>query len=111
VRRPQVGKLGEQIAVRTYPIPRDFPIRDYSQEGIGDVIGGFAAIARVARRARGVIAQEIRQECPCHAPCFLRRIPARMLQRVSEDWDETEIGRRLPGAIDLVLLADKESEL
>jgi hypothetical protein len=25
VRRPQVGKLGDQIAVRTYPIPRHFP--------------------------------------------------------------------------------------
>jgi len=34
-----------------------------------------------------------------------------MLQRMGEDWDETRVVRRLPGAIDLVLLADEESEL
>src|SRR3989442_3826431 len=46
VRRPQVGKLGEQIVVRAYPIPRHFPIRDDRQEGIGGVVAGCAAIVR-----------------------------------------------------------------
>jgi hypothetical protein len=47
VRRPDVGKLGEQIAVRTYPISRQFPIRDYSHEDISGVVAEFAAIVRV----------------------------------------------------------------
>ena len=38
---------GEQIAVRTYPISRQFPIRDYSHEGISGVVAEFAAIVRV----------------------------------------------------------------
>jgi hypothetical protein len=40
--------------------------------------------------------QEVRQQFPCNPPCFLRRIPTRVLQRVREDGDETGIVRRLP---------------
>src|SRR3954469_5787086 len=81
VRRPEVGKLGEQIAVRTYPIPRHFPIRDYSQESIGGIVGGFAAVAGVRGRARRVIAEEIREHCPGQPGRFLGRKSAGMLQR------------------------------
>ena len=84
VRRPQVRELGEQIAVGPYFILRDLPIREDSQEGILDVVGECPAIARKGRRTRGVIAQEIWQQCPCNLPCLLRRIPARVLQRVRE---------------------------
>jgi len=66
--RTQIGELDEQIAMRAYPILHYFPIRDYSQEGIGNVIAGSAAIVRVARRACGIIAQDVRQQCPCYPP-------------------------------------------
>src|SRR5439155_22623107 len=108
VRRPQVGKLGEQIIVRAYPIPRHFPIRDDSQEGIGGVVAGCAAIVRVGRWARGVIVQEVRQQCPCHQHGSHRRKPPEMLERMREGADETGIVRRLRGAIRLVLLAGQE---
>src|SRR2546426_9024803 len=111
VRRPQVGKLGEQIVVRAYPIPRHFPIRDYSQEGIGGVVAGCTAIVRERRWARGVIVQQVRQQCPCHPPGFHRRKPPVMLERMREGADETGIVRRLRGAISCVLLAGKEGSL
>src|SRR5438105_15563419 len=37
VRRPQVGKLAEQVVVRAYPIPPHFPIPAYSQAASGRV--------------------------------------------------------------------------
>jgi hypothetical protein len=46
VGRPEVGKLGEQIVVRTYPVLRDLPICEDSQEAILDVVGECPAIAR-----------------------------------------------------------------
>jgi hypothetical protein len=49
VGRPEVGKLGEQIVVRTYPVVRDLPICEDSQEGILDVVGQCSAIAREGR--------------------------------------------------------------
>jgi hypothetical protein len=45
------------------------------------------------------IAQEVRQQFFCNPPCFLRRIPPRVLQRVREDGDETGIVRRLPAEV------------
>src|SRR5207253_708791 len=111
VRRPQVGKLGEQIVVRAYSIPPHFPIRDDRQEGIGGVVAGCAAIVRVGRRARGVIVQQVRQQCPCHPPGFHRRKPPEMLERMREGADETGIVSRLRGAIRFVLLAGQEGSL
>jgi hypothetical protein len=52
-----------------------------------DIISERTAIARERCRVRGVIGQQIRQQCPCHPPCFLRRIPTRVLERVCEDGD------------------------
>jgi hypothetical protein len=111
VRRSQVRELGEQIAVGPYFILRDLPIREDSQEGILDVVGECPAIGREGRRARGVIAQEVRQQCPCNPPCFLRRIPTGVLQRVREDGDEAGIVRRLPAQVGGILLAGQEDRL
>ena len=79
-----------------YFILRDLPIGEDSQEGILDIIGECPAIVREGRGARGVIAQEVRQQCLCNPPCFLRRIPTRVLQRMREDGNEAGIVRRLP---------------
>ena len=54
VRRPQIRKLGEQVAVGPYLIPRHLSICKDSQEGILDVVGECPAIVREGRRARGV---------------------------------------------------------
>jgi hypothetical protein len=46
VRRPQVGEVGEQIAVGTDAIPCHLPVCENPQEGIDRVVGERAAIAR-----------------------------------------------------------------
>jgi hypothetical protein len=111
VGRPEIGELGEQIVVGAYPVLRHLPICEDSQEVILDVVGERPAIFREGRGARGVKGHEVRQQCPCHASCFLRGIPTRVLQRVREDGDETGIVRRRCGAVRAYLLADKEDSL
>src|SRR5260370_14401778 len=111
VRRAQVGELGEQIAVWPNPISCHLPVREDTEEDIGDVVVEYPAIVREGRGARGVVAQDVRQQCPCHPPCFLRSIPTRMLQRVREDGNETGITRRFPGEVGIILLAGKEGSL
>src|SRR5271170_8330659 len=111
VGRPQVGKLGKKIAVGPYLVALHLPICDDSHKGVGGVGGERPAIAGKGCWARGVVAQEVRQQCTCHPPCFLRRIPPNMLQRVCEDSDETSIVRGRLGAIGVVLLASKERSL
>ena len=49
VRRPQVGELGKQIAVRPYLVPCHPPVCEDSQEGISGVVGERPAIARLRR--------------------------------------------------------------
>ncbi len=63
------------------------------------------------RRAAKLNLDEVRQQCPCHASCFLRGIPACVLQRVREDGDETGIVRRRCGAVRAYLFAGKEDSL
>jgi hypothetical protein len=88
-----------------------FPIREDSQKGILDVVGQCPAIVWKGRRARGVIAQQVRQQFPCNPPCFLRRIPTGVLQRVREDGDEAGIVRRLPAQVGGILLVGQEDRL
>ena len=64
MRRAHVGKLGQQIAVRAYPIRRHFTVGDDSQEGIGHVVAERTAILRESRGALRVIAQDVRQQRP-----------------------------------------------
>ena len=111
MRRPEIGKLGQQIAVRTCLIPRYLSVGEDSQEGVGDIVGECPAIVREGRGARRVIAQEVRQQCLCHSRCFVRRIATRMLQCVREDGNETGIVRRFPAEVGCVLLAGKEGSL
>src|ERR1700741_3655466 len=111
VRRSKIRKFGEQILVRSYPIPRHFPICDYSQEGIGRVVAGFPAIVRVGRRARGIIEQEVGEQWLRHLPCFIGCEPSNMLQRVSEDANETGVVRRFRSTIRFVLFAGEEGRL
>ena len=58
----------------------------------------------------GSIGQDLREHCPCHPPCFFRRIPTRVLQRVREGGDETDIIRRLPGEVGISLRAGKTDD-
>src|ERR1700722_4473553 len=51
------------------------------------------------------------QQCSRHPPCFLRRIPIGVLQRMREDGDETGIARRLARQIGRPLRADKKDRL
>jgi hypothetical protein len=79
-----------------YLIPRHLAICENRKEGIDGVVGESPAILRERRWARGIIREDLRQHCPCHPPRFLRDIPTRMLQRMSEGGNETDIVRRLP---------------
>src|SRR6266481_2202812 len=111
VRRAQVGELGEQIAVWPNLISCHLPVREDTEEDIGDVVVECPAIVREGRGARGVVAQDVRQQCPCHPPCFLLSISTRMLQRVREDENEAGIVRRLSGQVGSVLLAGEKGSL
>jgi hypothetical protein len=108
VGRPEVGELGEQIVVRAYPVLCHLPICEDRQEVILDVVGECPAIFREGRRARGVKGHEVRQQCPCHAWCFLRGIPTRVLQRVREDDDKTP-GRTLKATVRHLLASSVQS--
>ena len=59
MRRPQVGELGEQIAVGPHPILRHLPICEDSKEGIDGVVGERPAIVWKGRRARWVVGQKV----------------------------------------------------
>ena len=111
MRRPQVGELIKQIAVGPYFVPRHLPVCEDSQEGIGGIVGECPAIGWEGRRASGVIGQHVRQQCSRHTPCFRRRIPTRVFQRVCEDGDETGIVYRLTREVGISLPADKEDGL
>ena len=111
MRRPQVGELIKQIAVGPYFVPRHLPVCEDSQEGIGGIVGECPAIGREGRRASGVIGQHVRQQCSRHTPCFRRRIPTRVFQRVCEDGDETGIVYRLTREVGISLPADKKDGL
>src|SRR6476646_5403638 len=111
MRRPEVGEFGEDIAVGPYVVPRHLPVCEDSQEGISGIVRECPAIAREGRWAPGVIGQYVRQQCSRHTPCFLRRIPARVLQLVREDVDETGIVRWLTREAGISLRADKKDGL
>src|SRR5260370_35419579 len=94
--RPQIGKLGEPIAVGSYLIPRYLSICESSQECIGGVVCKCSATVRKGRWARGVIGQDLRQHCPSQPLRFLRRVSPRGLQPMREGADETDTRRRVP---------------
>ena len=94
-----------------YLIPRHLAICENRKEGIGGVVGESPAILRERRWARGIIREDLRQHCLCHPPRFLRAIPTRMLQRMSEGGNETDIVRRLPCEVGISLRADKKDGL
>ena len=104
VRRPQVGELGEQIAVRTYFIPGHLSVCEDGQNDISGVVGECPATVREGGGTLGIITQDIRQHCPCDSFCFLRRVPTRMLKRVRESSDETGIVHRVASNVGSPLL-------
>ena len=86
MRRPQVGELGEQITMRPDLIRGHLPICEDGKEGILDVVGECPAIVGEGRRARGVIGQDVRQQCPLppalHLPVYTHPLaPARARSR------------------------------
>ena len=86
-------------------IARHLPICKQSQEGIDGIVGESPAILRERRWAGGIIREDLRQHYPCHPPCLLGRIATRMLQRVREGGNETDILRRLHGEVGISLRA------
>src|SRR3981081_2124375 len=88
-----------------YLIPHHLAICENRKEGIDGVVGESPAILRERRWAGGIIREDLRQHCPCHPPRFLRDIPTRMLQRMSEGGNETDIVRRLPCEVGISLRA------
>jgi hypothetical protein len=111
VRRPQIGELGKQIDVGPYLVPGHLPICEDCQEGVGGIVGERSAIARKGRRTRRVVGQHVGQQCSRHPPCFLRRIPTGVLQRMREDGDEAGIVRRLARVVSISLRADEKDRL
>ena len=85
-------------------IPCHLAICENRKEGIDGVVGEGPAILRERRWARGTIREDLRQHRPCHPHRFLRAIPTRMLQRMSEGGNETDIVR-LPCEIGISLRA------
>ena len=75
MRRTQVGKVGKQIAVGPYLVLGHLPVCEDSHEDVTGIVGERSPIAREGCWAGGIIGQHVRQQCPCRAPCLLRRIP------------------------------------
>ena len=96
--------------MRPYLVPRHLAICENRKEGIDSVVGESPAILRERRWAPRIIRQDLRQHCPCHPPCFLRDIPTRMLQRMSEGVNETDIIRRFPCEVGISLCAGKTED-
>src|SRR6266853_6727837 len=111
VRRPQIGKLAEQIAVRAHFVSCHLTICEDREEDIDGIVSECSAIVREGRRAPGIVGQDVRQQCPCNPLRFLRRITTRVLQRVREDGNETGIIRRLTAEVGSVLRTGKEDSL
>jgi hypothetical protein len=97
--------------MRAYFILRHLPVREDTEEDIGDIVVECPTIVREGRGSGGVIAQEVRQQCLCHPTCFLRLISTRMLQCMRENGNKPGIVRRLSGQLGSVLLAGKEGSL
>ena len=111
VGRADIRELIEQVGVGSYLIVRHLSIGKERKEEIYDVIGECPAIVRVRHRQRGIVVEDVRQQCSGDPRCFRRRISAGVLQRVREDGDEAGIVGRLRGEIRAVLLAGKEGSL
>ncbi len=67
MRGPHIGELVDQIAVRTYSVFRHLPICEDGKEDIDAIVSECSAIVREGRRVRGIVGQDVRQQCPCHA--------------------------------------------
>jgi hypothetical protein len=79
VRRPKIRELAEQIAVWTDFVSCHLPVCENREEDIDGIVSECSAIVREARRAFGIVGQNVRQQSPCHQIRILRRIAARVL--------------------------------
>jgi hypothetical protein len=79
VRRPKIRELVEQIAVWSDFVSRYLPVCQNREEDIDGIVGECSAIVREARRAFGIVGQNVRQQSPCHQIRIQRRIAARVL--------------------------------
>jgi hypothetical protein len=101
MRRPQVGKFGEQICP-TLSLCY-LPICEGCQKDVHGVVGERPATVGEGRLARAVIMEDLWQHRLCHPHCFLRRISTRVLKRVREGGDETCVGCRFLGDLGISL--------
>jgi len=79
VRRAKIRELAEQIAVWTHFVSRHLPVCQNREEDIDGIVSQCSAIVREARRAFGIVGQNVRQQSPCHQIRILRSIAARVL--------------------------------
>src|SRR3954451_15148747 len=93
VRWTHVWKAGEEIVVGPYPVLRDLPVGENGDKHVHHVIGKRATIARIRRRVRGLISEDVWQQTLRDSYCVFRRVPSRMLQRVRERRDEPSVIR------------------
>jgi hypothetical protein len=80
MRRSQIWKISEQIAVRRHAISLYFSICENREEVIEGAISERPPIVRVRCRTGVVIAHDVWQQRLCDALRFLRGVTARMLQ-------------------------------
>src|SRR6267143_804811 len=110
VRWPHIGKIEQQIAVRSYVVLLHLSICEDANERIERIVGECPAAIGKRRRARRVIRQNICEQCPRHALRLSRRISTCVLQSVREGSKETLIGRRFTSEVGTFLF-DKYDRL
>jgi len=84
VRRTYIRESGEQIAVGPYLVLRYLPIFHDANERIEGIVGKCPTVVGKGCRTRGIIGQEIWEQCACDALCIRRRISTGVLERVRE---------------------------
>src|SRR5690242_21336418 len=108
--RPQVRKLGCQIAVWPYFVCRDLSICEDAQEDVERIVGECPAVVGKRGRARWVVKQGVREQRRRYPHRLSRRISTRVLQSVGEGRKETPIVGGLTREVGISLF-DKQDPL
>src|SRR5262249_24771605 len=110
MRRPQIGKLGKQIAMGWDLGLRHLAVGEDSQESAASVIGECSAVGK-ASGARGIIRQYFRQQHRGGPLRLVRLISSCMLESVRENGKEAAVVHRLAREVGVPVLAGEEDGL
>ena len=97
--------MGPYLVLRYVPICHD------ANERIEGIVGKCPTVVGKGRGTRGIIGQEIWEQCPRDPLCFQRRISTGVLERVREAPNETCVVRRFPREVVISLPIDKYDSL